>query len=602
MTLRDQAETRGSSPQLAWGVAGLAGLLAFLSLVSLLRPEPASEPPRVLRATIAPPATTGFGAPNFTLASHVAVSPDGRAMVFVAGNQLWLRPLRNATPTSIPGTEGAGFPFWSPDSSAIGFFADGKLKTARVTGGAVAAICDARQGRGGSWGADDTIIFAPDLRSGIYRVESEGGEPERLTEVNQPLHSTHRWPEYLPGGRSFLYLAASHSNPRGAHNGIHVASISGGQTRWVTAADSKPVLSAGRLLFLRQGRLLAQPFNPVESKVMGEADLLAEGVRYHGKSWMGVFSVSRQDVLAYEIDSRDLGAQLTWIDRLGNEQGTLGEGGQHWDLRFSPQGDRLAVAVGSPEPELWIYELDREVRGRLTLETTFNRAPVWSPDGERLAFAARRENGRLNIFLIAARDGGRAQLLLESEVDQVPTSWSPDGQWLAFDQGPAGSTEIWVMPLTGEGNPLPFVQTPPWAGDGRFSPDGKWLLYTSRESGVDQVYVSPFPGSEDRWQLSASGWGSHGRWSPGGDKVYFATAQAMLMEVEMRRRKGGGLDVGMPKILFSYRDDDSLFRGHNGFYDVVGEDERFLLAQGPEREQDQGLIMLVMPWLAELEK
>jgi hypothetical protein len=485
----------------------------------------------------------------------------------------------------------------------IGFFADGKMRKVAAGGGSVTTICEAPQGRGGSWGADGKILFAPGSRTGIFEVSAEGGEPRALTVVDPTVHSTHRWPAVLPGGDHFLFLAASHASPRGSQTGIHIARITGGQPRMITASDAKPILSAGKLLFLREGTLLAQSFDFTQAALVGEAVRLAEGVRYRGRSWSGVFSASRRDVLAFEIGPRDLDTRSIWIDRLGNEEGILGEGGLHWDLRVSPQGDRVAVAVGSPEPDLWIYELDREVRSGLNLETTFNRAPVWSPDGERLAYAGMRGNGQLDMFVVSSRGEGGSELLLESDLDQVPTSWSPDGRWLAFDQGPPGATEVWVMSLDGGEEPFPFVQTPPWVGDGQFSPDGRWLLHTSRESGLDQVYVSPFPGPGSRWQVSASGGASNGRWSPRGDTIFFGTSQAMLMEVDVRRRKkDGGLDVGMPRMLFSYRDDDSVFRGYNGFYDVVGDGERFILGQGPEREQDQGLIMLVVPWFAEIEE
>lgn len=602
MTPQDQPDTPGASPQLAWGVAGVAGLLAFLSLVFVLRPEPPEQPPQVLRAAISPPSGFQFGRQGIASSSEVSVSPDGRSIAFVAGDQLWLRPLSEATPVPILGTVGARLPFWSPDSTTVGFFADSQLKAVRATGGEVRAICDAPLGQGGSWGADGTILFSPDQRTGIYRVAAAGGEPEPLTEVDSALHSTHRWPEFIPGGDRFLFLAASHANPRGAKNGIYVASIKGGSPHWITAADSQAVLSAGRLLFMRQGDLMAQPFDLIGLEVAGQAVRLTRGVRYRGGSWFGMFSGSNRDVLVYETGSRDLRSRLTWVDRLGNEQGTMGEGDLHWDLQFSPQGDRLAVAQGSPEPELWIYEPESGGRNRLMLEPTFNRAPVWSPDGERLAFAAMTEHGRLGIFVVDSRGTGEAELLLDSELDQVPTSWSPDGELLVFDQGPPGATEIWAVPMTGEGPSRPVVQIPPWVGDGHFSPDGKWLLYTSRESGADQVYLTLFSDPGDRWQLSTSSWGSHGRWSLTGDRVYFGSSQAMLMEVEVRARKGGGVDLGMPKMLFSFRPDDSVFRGHNGFYDVVGEDERYLLAQGPEREPDRGLIMLVVPWFAELEE
>jgi len=595
-------EAPGGSLHLAWGIAGVAGLVAVLSTVSLLRPEPASDLPRVLRATVEPPVTNGFG-DSIALESDVAVSPDGRSIALIATNQLWIRPLSDATPLRIPGTEGASFPFWSPDSVSVGFFASGEMQRVSATGGPVTTICDAPQGRGGSWGRDGKILFAPGSRSGIFEVDAGGGEPWALTEVDRVVHSSHRWPEILPGGTHFLFLAASHTSPRSGQSGIYVAPMAGGQPRMVAVSDSKPVLSAGRLLFLREGELLAQSFDPAGMEVVGEPVRVAEGVRYRGRSWSGVFSASRRDVLAYEISASDLDTQPIWIDRLGNKEGMLGDAGLHWDLRVSPQGDRLAVSVGSPEPELWIYELDSGVRTRMALETRFNRAPVWSPDGERLAFAAMRDNGRFNMFVASSNGEGSSELLLESELDQVPTSWSTDGRWLAYDQGPPGATEIWVMSLDGTDEPFALVQTPPWAGDGQVSPDGRWLLFTSRESGVDQVYISSFPDPGGMWQISTSGWASHGRWSPSGNRVFFGTSQAMLMEVEVRRRKkDGGLDIGMPRMLLSYRPDESLFRGHNGFYDVVGDGERFILAQGPEKEQDQGRIMLVVPWFAEVEE
>lgn len=572
--------------------------MAVLSTVALLRPEPAADPPRVLRTTVAPPVVEGSRRNDFGVQGEAVVSPNGRSLVFAAGDQLWIRPLSDVTPTPISGTEGARLPFWSPDGEALGFFADGSLKRVAVDGGAVSTICAAVDGRGASWGPEGKILFTPGPRTGIYAVDATGGEPWSVTDLDPGVHTTHRWPLALPGGDHFVFLATSHRDPRGLQNGIYVASISGAVPRMLTPADAKPELSAGHLLFLRAGTLLAQRFDFAGLALVDEPFRVVQGVRYRGESWSGSFSASRQEVLAYAVGSRDLESRLAWIDRLGNEEAVLDGEGLHWDLRASPLGDRVAVARGTPEPELWLYDLASRTSSPLTVETSFNRAPVWSPDGERLAYAAMNGNGRLNMYTVSSRGLGSETLLMESKQDQVPTSWSADGQWLAFEQGSPGATEVWVMPLSGDEEPFPVVQDPPWAGEGQFSPDGRWLLFTSRVSGVDQVYIASFPDAEGRWLLSRSGGARGGRWSQGGDRVFFATPQSMLMEVEVRRRKkDGGLDVGMPRMLFSYRRDDSLFRGFNSFYDVVGDGERFVFVRGPERRQDQGLVMLVFPWL-----
>ena len=591
----------GASLQTAWGVAGLSALLAILMLVLQLRPRPSPEPERVLRAPLASPAASGFGGDHPTSDSNLAVSPDGRYVALVADNQLWVRPLREVDAVALEGTTGANFPFWSPDSETLGFFANDELRTVGISGGPVRTICEAPNARGGSWALDGTILLAPGPRTGIHRVDALGGEVEQVTEVDPDLHSTHRWPRFLPNGEDFVFLATSHSDPRGSHNGIYLASSSGGVPRMLTRADSGAVFSADRLLFLRLGDLMAQPFDPVQLTLTGEAVVVASGVRFRGDLWNGVFSASQTDVLAYETGPGQRGAQLTWMDSLGTAIGKLGDKDLFWDLRLSRTRNRLAVAAGSPSPALWIHDLETGEQIRWLADRGFARAPVWSPDGERLAFAALNGAGRLAMYVAPLDDAGAANLLLKSELDQKPTSWSPDGRWLVFDRGQPGATEIWALPIGGGGDPVPLVQDPPSAADGQVSPDGKWLLYTTRESGADQVYVTSFPEPDRRWLVSATGWAHHGRWSPLGDKVYFGTAQGLLMEVELRRRKrDDGLDIGMPRVLFSYRRDDSLFRGDEGFFDLAAEEEKLILAQGPPGARDPGLITLVVPWHVDL--
>ncbi len=599
MTPEGGFKLRQGDSGMAWGVAGVAVLLAALSMTALLRPGSVEEPLPVLQAVVAPPEGARPNGPGLTFDSEVAVSPDGLHIVFLAAGKLWRRPLDRARPSPIAGTEGARYPFWSPDSQSIGFFAEGKLKTMPIEGGSARIVCDAPAGSGGAWAADGTILVAPDGQSAIFRVETGEGAVRAVTEVERPIHTTHRWPEVLPDGDHFLYLATSHVDPRGERNGIYLASMSGGAASFVTAADSKAVYSAGRLLFMRQGDLWAQPFDLAGRTLLNEPRRVAAGTRFRGDSWNGMFSASRGDVLAYEIGSRG-GAHLTWIDSLGTPQGVFGDQGTFWNVRISPSGDQLAVAEGTSRPTIRVYDLLAGMDGRhLDFAGRSVRAPVWSPDGDKLALAVMSETGRLEMVLTPASEARVSGRPVETELDQLPTSWSPDGEWLVFDHGDVGASEIWAVRLDGSGDARPLVEDRPWARDGQVSPDGRWLLYTSGVSGFDRLYVTTFPIPGESHPISGVGAARAGRWSLQGDRVFFSTDQSMIMEVGVRRRKGGGLDVGMPRVLFSYRGDDSLFRGYGGFFDV-GSEDRFLVSQGAARRPGHGQILLVLPWTREL--
>lgn len=586
----------------AWGIAAVSALLALLALGALWRPEPGASPPRLLRVTLEPPSESVFQGRDAVEGTDVTVSPDGRRLAFVADDQIWIRDLSATEPAPLPGTESGRAPFWAPDGETLGFFAGGMLRRVSGRGGEVETICEAEDGHGGSWGPGDQILFAPGPRSPILAVDAGGGHPRVVTELDGSVHSTHRWPEILPDGRHFLFFAASHRRPRGQETGIYVASVAGGRARRLTVADSKAVLSAGWLLFLRDGDLMAQQFNIAGLELWGDAVRLVEDVRYLGRSWAAMFSASRRDVLVYERGVADRRIRLTWVDRLGNEVDVLREDLMPWDLRLSPDDSRLALAAGPREPEIWIDELDGRGGARLPGVARFSRAPVWSPDGDQLAFAGLREGGHLGLFVMAADGTGEARLLLDSAQDQVPTSWSADGRWLAFEQGPAESTEIWIKPMTTQEVPSAFIQDAGPASDAQFSPDGRWLMFTSRDSGAAQVYITPFPGGGERWQISNGTWAGHGRWSADGSRVFYAAAGSMMMEVAVRRRKrDGGLDIGVPRALFSFRANDSVYRGSHDFYDVTGTEERFLIAQGVQAERYQGRLMLVVPWTADLE-
>jgi len=440
-----------------------------------------------------------------------AFSPDGSTLVFGAGGKLWARSLKEVTARPLPGTENARFPFWSPDSRSIGFFADGQLKTIDAVGGAPLTLCSADDPRGGAWSRDGVIVFTPNVRMGIYRVPASGGAPSPVTTLDTSKHSTHRWPIFLPDGRHFLYLALSHAIPMSEESAIYVADLHGGQSRLVMRSHSNVVYASGHLLFLRGNSLMAQPFNLERLVLEGEAVRIADEVLYDAGVWRAVFTASENGLLAYQPGAEVPGSQLTWFDRSGKVLGMVGERGNYVAPRLSPDGHKLAVLILDPSPDVWVYDLDRGARTRLTFSSTVSGAAIWSPDGSRIAFSSARQNNQIAIYEKASSGAGRERILQQAEVPQDPTDWSPDGHWIVYDRSEMGSTGIGILPVNREQKSYSLVPARTHAWGGHFSPDGRWISYCSEESGTNEVYIVPFPGPGGKWQVSTGG-GLSPRW------------------------------------------------------------------------------------------
>ncbi len=585
-------------------VASLAAIaLAIAYFVVATRPTP------VLHAQIPPPEkaifdfTGDFGGPP-------VLSPDGRRLVFSAHTAespkaLWVRQLDSDTAQHLDGTDGAYFPFWSADSRYIGFFAEGKLKKISAAGGPITTLADAPNPRGGAWGRDDVIVFTPDFRDSLYKVGAAGGRPVRVTTLDTTKHTTHRWPFFLPDGKHFIYLATNHSGGSRELNGIYFGALDGKESKLLVATEGGGQYASGYLLFQSQAVLLAQPFDPARGVLSGEPVPVAERVQYDSGVWRSLFTVSQNGMLAYQGGSARLGTELLWFDRSGKQLGKVSERERYSDPRLSPDGKRLAVTAGDPLTNIWVFELQRGTKTRLTFDDATHNFPTWSPDGSRVAFtsfsgpvAGAALGGSLHAK--AANGTGGDELVLASEgggIAMAYPQWSPDGRYMVYERssGPTGAA-VWALPLSGDKKPFPVAQAQSPQNSifsARISPDGRWLAYTSNDSGRAEVYVAPFPGGGGRWQITTNG-GDAVAWRRDGKELYYWGLDQMLTAVAVNTQ-GAEFQVGAARPLFRL---SSPALGMA--YDVTPDGQRFLVNYLPEDTATP--LTLVVNWTAEVKK
>ncbi len=594
----DPISTAAAAPaaksRLLWFVSGAAGLfLAAAIAFGFLYFHPKPLAMQLMRFEVPLPA-------KFSQEGDLALSPDGRKLAFIGAGadgqrRLWIRSVDSLDAEPLDGTEGAdGWPFWSPDSRFVVFRSQGKLEKIDVSGGPPVTLCDATSLLGGIWTRDGKIVFGS--LTGLMQVAAVGGSPLPLTTDGAAVS-----PALLPDGRHFVFLYASNQR---SGTGIYVGSVDalGEKTSKKLLSDiSTPVYALssrgplGYLMFVRgvtapgaSGTLMAQRFDPRHLSLMGEAIPIAEQVSNTG------FSASSTGTLAYEEGTQNIQTsgsrgniqgRLTWFDREGKALDAVGDPGVYRTLALSPDGKTVAFERADPQNpsnrNIWLYDFSRGVTTRFTFDSAWDSGPIWSPDGSRIAFGSNR-SGVFDVYEKASNLTGGAELLFKSPDAKIPTSWSPDGRFLLF-QNPGAPGQVWTLPLgdtAATRKPVVMEHSQFVESYGKVSPDGRWIAYTSDESGKNQIYVQPFnppaaAGSSaaarapitGKWMISNDG-GSTPLWERDGKELFYLSLDGEAMEVDVNTT--GIFQAGIPKPMFKVPPGVL-------FWDISPDGKRFLM-------------------------
>ena len=595
----------------------IVAVLALLLVVLGIRHFSSSVEMPLITAAIPPPERLNFYLYGNS-AGPAALSPDGKRLAFVAADSsgkryLYVRSLDALVPKRLEGTEGALHPFWSPDNQFIGFFSQVKLKKVDASGGAPITICDGGLPRGGAWNADGMIIFTNGPGSPLLVVPASGGNPTRLTKFDSlQKENSHRWPSFLPDGKHFLYLARTVTGSQGEGGLIRVGSLDGKVNKVLVSASSNAVYASGHILYVRGTTLVAHVFDESSLEVKGEPMTIAEGVTYDPSINRGMFTVSSNGILLYQRGVAQLGSRLILFDRTGKPTGVASELAEYFYPHVSPDSRFVEAYVWdyqSHNADIWISDLDRHQKTRFTFNPAVEAYGVWSPDGSRLIFDSNRE-GPYNLYEKALSTAAGETVLLRTSHDKNPCDWSKDGKFLLYQENHPESTQfdLWVLPLTGNREPVSFLQSEFNESGGRFSPDGHWVAYVSDESGRSEVYIRPFqePGAQtaakngamsgEEWQVSLAG-GDSPRWRGDGKELYYFSHDNKMMAADVTV-KDGVLGVSHVHPLFEV---PSIVQLPVSDYDAFSDGKKFVI-NVPFETQNQTPLTLVVNWEAKVKK
>jgi eukaryotic-like serine/threonine-protein kinase len=592
--------------RLVWMVITAALLLTTLAAVFFPLLRHTQTEANTVRFNVTLPEKASFYSDVET--HNLALSPDGRRLAFIAAKDanrfLWLQAFDELSPQSVPGTEGAYSPFWSPDSRYLAFFAQGKLKRLDMAGLSVQTICNLSEeiDTVGAWGRAGVILFndqfndsrqslvtsAEQSSSAIYSVPATGGAPTLLTKSK---HVKSTWVHFLPDGRRFLFYGRG-DQPE--ESGVYAASLDSPDGNLVLKVALTRVEYAppGYLLYAREGSLLAQPFDEKNLRVTGEPFTVVTRLPYFDKTGWSEFSVSENSVLAYASNVSI--TRLVWFDRNGREAGQVGAPAGYSALRLSPDGQKVSLAIADDRTgssDIWVHDLTHDTRTRFAFGPADDAESDWSPDGRRLVYFSCCE-GSSTLFIKELNDTGKGQSPLAAGF-RGPWDWSADGRFILYSENePTASRDIWVLPVDSEQKPYPLFQTQFNESYAQFSPDGRWVVYLSNETGNDELYVARFDNPRESRRISTAG-AAQPRWRRDGKELFYLAGDKSLMAVPVKA--GDKFETGEAISLFKV---DSIVADS---YDVSSDGQRFLMNIA-ERKTQSMPFTVVLNWTSDLKR
>ena len=520
--------------------------------------------------------------------NHLAVSADGSLLAYTTPddksgkNVINVQKIGSRAVTTLSGTEGASYPFFSPDNQFVGFFADGKLKKIAVSGGSPQVLTLASNGRGGSWGSKNVILYAPNTGRSIWKINSDGSHAEDLTvKYFSQKESTHRWPLFLPDGENFLFWAGNFKNvDDDPDSGIYLASINGGDRKRIVLAHSNPAYANGQLVFLEWHRgLVAVKFDPSAGKIEGEKKLIAEGIGFQPSTYYAAFAAGTNGTLVYNPSAGATTSVLAWYDRTGKELSRLGEEGVIANPSLSPDNNYVAADrtdIKASNVDIWIHDVKRGTASRFTFDPAEEVTPIWSPDGQKVVYRLVKVTTIVEMKNLKGTEAEKAIFTSPppAAFENIPNSWSPDGtQILCTSETADESTYLGLLSTSGAGI-KPFLKGNAHYSNGQFSPDGKWVAYASDESGDWEVYVTTYPQASGKWQVSRDG-GTEPRWRGDGKEMYYLGPHEELTAVDVNA--GETFSAGAPAKLFTFQARAGISSTDLFTYDAAKDGQRFIV-------------------------
>jgi Tol biopolymer transport system component len=583
------------APVLLWLSVALA-LIAVAGLTWVVARRPA--PTKRMQFALAVPDEMSI--------SHMALSRDGSMLVFVSPEEhsampmLFVQRVGSPNVALLPGTQGASYPFWSPDNAYIGFFANGKLQKMAVSGGTPQVLATALAARGGSWGSNGVIIYSPDAQSPLQRVNADGTGMAPATEgIRTKEDQSHRWPRFLPDGKHFLFWAGNFGNLKDDRSsGIYVGALEGKERKLVALCHSSFDYDAHHLFYAdEQRQLISIAFDPSDGTVSGSTTVIANIVGFQPSTYWAAFAIAQNGTVIYNTSVGAAESALTWIDRSGKELGRIGDPAIMDNPTLSPDGSRVAVDISDEKAnnvDIWLASTTGAGNSRFTFDPSEEVVGVWSRDGGMLAYRMADADGA-SLYLKRAtgleREKKRFTIPSSSMDDLVPNSWSMGDQQILFTRQTSLGAHLELLPVAG-GEPARFLNSNSKGSEtnGQISPDGNWVAYASDDSGVWEIYVTSFPGAAGKWQVSRGG-GTEPRWRGDGKEIYYINAGGMLTAVPVNAQSA--FATGTPVPLFQIQGRAPISSTDVFTYDAAKDGKRFLVNRYVKPEHVEPLSILL---------